>query len=204
MIESKYPWESWAAERKRTGIMGETSKAKSRRLRENWFEKYAPEQKSGIDIGCSDDPLNHTFRRWDIQFGDGDATFMEGVPNGVFHSVYASHVLEHLIHPAKAIERWYDILSPGGHLTIVVPHRDLYEKRRVLPSNWNHDHKYFWLPEEEDLPCTKSLRKEILKRIPNANIVSFRVIDDGYNYSLGKEEHPIGEYSIEAIIQKPF
>jgi hypothetical protein len=38
---------------------GETSKARERRLREGWFELFAPEQLNGIDIGCQHDPLNH-------------------------------------------------------------------------------------------------------------------------------------------------
>lgn len=195
-------FDAWTAERKKTGIMGETSKSRNRRLGEGWFEKYAPEHLSGIDIGCSDDPLNHTFRRWDVQFGDGDATFMEGVPNNLFQTVYASHILEHLVYPAQAIKRWYEICKPGGHVIIVAPHRDLYERRRILPSQWNHDHKYFWLPDKEDLPCTKSLKKEILFAVPSANIVSFRVLDEGYNYSMGNHEHPVGEFSIEAIVRK--
>ena len=144
-MAEKDPWEAWTEERKRTGIMGETSKARERRLKEGWFDKYAPEGLSGIDLGCSDDPLNHTFRRWDIQFGDGDATIMEGIPDNTFQTVYASHLLEHVRYPSLAIKKWFDILKPGGHLIICVPHRDLYEKKRFPPSNWNHDHKCFWL-----------------------------------------------------------
>ncbi len=45
---------------------GETRKAHARRLKEGWYEKYAPSDKSGIDIGCQYDPLNETFRRYDI------------------------------------------------------------------------------------------------------------------------------------------
>lgn len=196
-------WEAWTRERRRTGIMGETSKARKRRDREQWDLLYAPFDLSGIDIGCSDDPLNHTFRRWDIAFGDGDATEMAGIPPNQFYTVYASHVLEHLHFPRRAIQRWYEILMPGGHLIICVPHRDLYERKRFLPSNWNHDHKSFWLPDDEDPPCTKCLRKEILEAVPNADIVSYRVLDEGYDYSLPKDHSAIGEFSIEAIVRKP-
>lgn len=195
-------WEMWMQERKSKGIMGETSKARNRRLREGWFEKYAPADKTGIDIGCQDDPLNHSFRRFDIVFGDGDATEMIGVPENSFNTTYASHVLEHLNYPRRAIKRWYDITAPGGHLIICVPHRQLYEKKKMLPSRWNHEHTYFWLPDVEEPPCTKSLLNEITSAIPNANIVSLRTIDEGYDYSLDAETHPVGEFSIEAIIRK--
>lgn len=195
-------WETASLDMEQKNYRGETGKSRNRRLKENWFEKFAPENQTGIDIGCNDDPLNETFRRYDVIFGDGDATNMVGVPDNVFHTVYASHVLEHLQFPQKAIRRWYQILKPGGHLIIVVPHRDLYEKKRFPPSNWNPEHKYFWLPEDEDPPATKNLKKEVLLAIPNANIVQFRVLDDGYDYSLENNEHAIGEFSIECIVKK--
>lgn len=181
--------------------MGEVSKAYNRRVRENWFEKYCPEDKSGIDIGCQHDAINHTFRRWDIIFGDGDATFMEGVPDNKFWTVHASHVLEHVHDPVMAIQNWYRILKTGGNLIILVPHRDLYEKKLELPSNWNGDHKSFWLPETAEAPHTRSLKHTIFEAIPNAEIILFRILDEGY-YSESALTHSLGEYSIEAIIRK--
>jgi len=202
MENNRPSWLKLEIDREEKGYVGETGKALPRRLRENWFEKYAPSDQTGIDLGAQKDPLNHTFRRFDFVYGDGDATYMKGVPDESFFTVYASHILEHLQYPHIAIKRWFDILKPDGHLIIVVPHRDLYEKKKFLPSNWNPEHTYFWLPDQEEPPCTKSLKKEILSAIPNANLVSFRVLDEGYDYSLSEHEHAIGEYSIEAIIQK--
>lgn len=181
--------------------MGETAKARSRRLRENWFETYAPERLPGIDIGCQRDPLNHTFRRWDVIFGDPDATWMEGVPDSIFFTVYASHVLEHVVDPVSAIKNWYRILMKGGHLIVCVPHRDLYEKKNDLPSRWNHEHKTYWLPEKSEPPCTLGLRSTILKAIPNARIVKLSVLNEGF-VDPGPEKHSAGEYAIEAIIKK--
>lgn len=180
---------------------GETWKAYKRRLNEGWFDKYAPEDKPGIDIGCQYDALNSTFRRWDIAFGDGDAEFMEGIKDETFYTVYASHILEHINNPKEALRNWFRILKPGGHLIIMVPHRDLYEKRKTLPSQWNGEHKWFWLPDESETPCTISL-KDLIKTLPNSNLVSLKTLDDGYDYSLPINAHPIGEFSIEAIIKK--
>jgi len=75
-------------------------------------------------------------------------------------------------------------------------------KKQFPPSNWNQDHKYFWLPDREEMPGTKNLKKEILSAVPAAAIVSFRVIDEGYDHTLGKDEHPVGEFSIEAVVRK--
>lgn len=183
-------------------IKGETSKAALRRHQEGWFLKYAPENLSGIDIGCQHDPLNHTFRRWDIIHGDTDATAMDGVPDATFYTVYASHILEHLERPFDALRNWYRILKPSGHLVIVVPHRELYEGKRSLPSNWNLEHKTFWLPDCNEPPCTLSLREAIQIAIPDGTIVDFRVQATGWSQP-PPNQHPQGEYSIEAIIRKP-
>jgi SAM-dependent methyltransferase len=182
---------------------GEIGKAHLRRLKENWYDTYCPEDKSGIDIGCQHSAINETFRRWDIIFGDGDATLMETVSDDKFWTVHASHILEHLDDPVTALKNWYRILKPGGNLIVLVPHRDLYERKEAPPSNWNFEHKSFWVPESSDRPGTNGLRETILKAIPEADIISFRVIDDGFDYSLPWNTHAVGEYSIEAIIRKP-
>lgn len=180
---------------------GETWKAKKRREREGWFEQYAPPDQPGIDIGCQEDELNEKFRKWDYIFGDGDATFMEGVEDNTYTTVYASHVLEHIADPVTAIQNWYRITKPGGHLIILVPHRDLYEKKTVLPSNWNPEHKWFFLPDRSDPPYTLGLNYLISLALPGANVVSFRVLDEGY-VEYPPNVHALGEYSIEAIIKK--
>lgn len=181
--------------------MGETAKAKKRRIKEGWFEKYAPEDKSGIDIGCQNDPLNDKFRKWDFIYGDSDATFMKGIEQESYFTVYASHVLEHLDDPVTAVRNWFKILKKGGHLIICVPHRDLYEKKKELPSNWNFEHKSFWLPEKGDNKDTYGLKDIVIKSIPNANIVSFRILDEGHTIK-EPSKHSDGEYAIEIIIKK--
>lgn len=180
--------------------MGETIKAFERRKRTRWFEKYAPDHLSGIDIGCGEDCLNATFRRWDLV--DGDATHMAGVPDGVFHTVYCSHILEHLQNYGVALKNWWRILKPGGNLIILVPHRDLYERVPEPPSNWNSDHKWFWLPDSSDHPKTVNFRAALESELlPNGRIVSFEVLKEGW-YSVPVNQHAPGEYSIEAIIRK--
>ena len=126
---------------------------------------------------------------------------MKGVSDNNFWTVHASHVLKHLHDPVTGIKNWFRILRPGGHLIICVPHRDLYEKKKTLPSRWNFDHKSFWLPEAEEPPDTRSLKGSILEAIPNANIVSFEVLKDSW-VPKPQNQHSCGEYSIEAIIKK--
>lgn len=179
----------------------ETHKSHQRRANEGWFARYTPAHATGIDIGCQHDPIQNGFRQWDYIFGDGDCTLMEGIGDNSHYTVYASHVLEHLEDPICAIRNWYRILMPGGHLIIVVPHRNLYEKRRTLPSRWNAEHKTFWLPFESEPPATFSLYGVIRQALAGADIVMIRILDD--NYQANGDDHPTGEYSIEAIVRKP-
>lgn len=190
----------YSAVGKNGSYAGETAKAHSRRLRENWYSKFAPPELSGIDIGCGIDPINDTFYKWDSIYGDGDVTFMDGVPDESFHTVYCSHVLEHLQDPVEAVKNWWRILKPGGHLIICVPHRDLYEQKKELPSNWNSDHKWFWLPQNFEPPYTLSLA-HIVGKGTERDFVLVRVLNEGYN-GVGLESHPSGEYSIETIVKK--
>ena len=187
-------------------VPGETWKAREHRLRTGWFDKYAPSDKSGIDIGCQKDFLNTTFRRWDLIFGDGDATYMDGVEDNSYHTVYCSHILEHLEYPVLAIKNWYRITKPGGHLIILVPHRDMYEKKESPPSKWNQEHKWFFLPYRDPhqsivAPSVLFLNSCILEAIPDADIVSYEVLSEGYIES-PPHVHSCGEYSIEAVVRK--
>lgn len=182
--------------------MAETSKAFARRQRTGFFEKYVPLDRPGIDIGCGNDPINQVFRQYDHLFGCGDATHCSNLPDNSFYTVLSSHTLEHLADPWSAVRNWYRITAPGGHLIVMVPHRDLYEKRKTLPSRWNGEHKHFYMPEEDEPPHTLGLRKLIREQIPSGEIVHFDVCDEGW-VDLGPNVHSCGEYSIECVVRKP-
>lgn len=178
----------------------ETVKASLRRKKSGWLDKYLPANAKGIDIGSGEAKVRSGYHCWDQIYEDGDATFMEGIPDEYFEVVYTSHLLEHLFDPHTGLRNWFRILKPGGHLIISLPHRDLYEKKKELPSWWNPDHKFFWLPDEEEPPDTLSLRKVIGEAIPEGEIIDITVRDD--YYKANGDMHPIGEFSIEAIINK--
>lgn len=182
----------------------ETAKARARRLREGFFDRFC--SGVGIDIGAGGmhgiplDPLFPDIRCWDL--GDGDATFMAGVPNEAFDFVYSSHCLEHIWNPWLALRNWWRILKPGGHLIVYVPHRDLYEKKRELPSRFNPDHKFFILPWHDDLPYTLGLGPLVLGAVgPGAALCKLAVCDEGWE-PVAPTDHSYGEYAIEMVVQK--
>ena len=177
----------------------ETAKSHDRRVREGWFGRYVSEPV--IDIGCGNDPLTPHAAKYDRMHGQEDAVFCREIPAEAFKTVYASHVLEHVWHPVVALQSWARILKPGGRIIVCVPHRNLYEKRQLLPSRWNGDHKLFFLPTECDPPHTFSLFETFRQALPTFEIELFRVLDDGYQEN--GTGHAGGEYSIEIIGRKP-
>jgi SAM-dependent methyltransferase len=186
--------------------MAETRKAHARRIASGFYEKYI--HGKGIDIGCGRidtydglDTISPTAFHHDKD--DCDATFMDIFPDDQFDYVYASHVLEHISDPVTAVKNWLRICKPGGVVIISVPHRDLYERKRTLPSRWNEDHKYFYLPQECDPPHTFSLAGVVNHACKGVQrtIESFEVIDSATNADR-PEEHNDGEFSIELIIRK--
>ena len=180
---------------------GETCKAHARRLREGWYAEHI--KAPCLDVGCWVDFLRPGFRctRWDQMYGDGDATILAGVKDESYQTVYCSHVLEHVRDPIAALRSWWRVLKPGGKLVVCVPHRDLYEGKLDLPSRWNGDHKSFWLPDTKRQGHLWGLRQAIAEAIPGGEVVSFRVLDEGHYYP-DSLVHPLGEFSIEAIVRK--
>ena len=119
--------------------MHETSKGLAPRARRGDFDRYL--KGVGIDVGAGDDPLvapHATIRAWDV--ADGDAGALRGVSPGSLDFVYSSHCLEHLDELSGALRRWAQVLKPGGHLYLVVPDFELYEKSR-WPSRFNDGHR---------------------------------------------------------------
>jgi len=177
--------------------VSETSKARARRMREGFFDTYC--RGHGIDIGFGGDLVVEGFRGWDAE--DGDATFLEGLDDEAFDTVYSSHCLEELPDPVTALRNWWRVLRKGGHLILYLPHRDLYEKRTKLPSRWNIDHKHFFLPFDDDAPDTIGVVPLIRRTLEGCEVVSVKVCDEGHTIT-DPEVHSDGEYSIEAVARK--
>lgn len=189
----------------------ETSKSQARRAQENWFDRFAPAYKPGLDIGCGVDPLHtEAVLWWQVDQGFTEGEVAQGrktradasalpFDSGAFYTVYTSHLLEHVVDPAAAIREWWRVLAPGGHLIIVVPHRDLYEYQSRLPSRWNGDHKTMWLPTRSDgEKDTVGLLELVEATLPEAELRQLRVLDDNH-VPPTDDAQPSGEFSIEGI-----
>jgi SAM-dependent methyltransferase len=142
--------------------MWEQSKAAKRRFNEGAFHTRYFVGK-GIDIGGAPDPLwqyTSIFSRltrvepWDLE--QGDAQFMQGVPDDHFDFVHSSHCLEHMQDVRVALGNWVRIVKPGGYLIITVPDEDLYE-RGHWPSRYNADHKWSFTAYKPSSRMPKSI-----------------------------------------------
>jgi SAM-dependent methyltransferase len=182
----------------RAYIPGETSKAKKRRLKEGFFEKYT--KGKGLDIGFGGDPITSNVMGYD--FEHGDALYLDGLKSDEkFDFVYSSHCLEHMPNPGLALKKWWERVKKGGYLIIYLPHRDLFEKKKTLPSRYNQSHFHFYLPDKDEAPNTLGLRSLIEKSLSGYKIIYIKTCDEGYK-SNGPVIESEGEYSIEAVIKK--
>lgn len=175
----------------------ESAKAYERRCREGFFDKFC--QGSGLDIGYGGDLLASNCRGFDIE--DGDAQLLNGIDDNSYDFVYSSHTLEHMNDPSAALLNWWRVLKPGGYLIVYIPHRDLYEKRKELPSNWNSGHRKFFLPENDELPDTLGLIPLIASTLSGYEIQYWKTCSEGHTIT-DPEIHSDGEYSIEAVLKK--
>ena len=181
----------------RKPILAESSKCYQRRLREDFFHKYCNGR--GLDIGYGGDLVFHTAQGWD--FENGDAQYLKSLPDYGYDYVYSSHTLEHMINPSIALSNWWRVLKKGGYLIIYIPDRDLYEKKKTLPSNWNLDHKFFFTLEKNEPPCTIGINQLISEVLSDYVIIYSKVCSEGY-ISNGQSSHSSGEYSIEVVLEK--
>ncbi|TXG77596.1 class I SAM-dependent methyltransferase [Candidatus Dojkabacteria bacterium] len=187
--------------------MNETEKREKARFR-NFDSPFSPDKFSaflkdpGIDIGFSGGSRGGAnykpafgFTGVDLNYPGYDGLHLPFKTESL-KTVHASHVLEHIYDWEVVIGEWFRVLEVGGHLIINVPHQCLYEKQFKLPSEWNKDHKRFYMPSV--------LLSEIEMSLdPNTyRLIYCRDNDWDFNYELGPDDHSEGCYEIECVIQK--
>jgi len=171
--------------------MGETSKTNAIRG-EAFLKTYCAGRV--IDIGCGDELVVPDAEGFDL--ADGDANFIDELrEQDAYDCVHSAHCLEHMMDPQDAINRWWKLVKPGGHLIVVVPEEDLYEQGE-WPSRFNEDHKATfrlnrpttWSPVSYDM-------LELAKALPGGTVISSDVHDHEYNHAMVRKE-PEGMWSV--------
>jgi len=191
--------------------MYEQSKAAKRRLHQPAFlTRYFVGD--GLDIGAGPDglsryagvfPLMRSVRDWDME--DGDAQYLNGVPDESVDFVHSSHCLEHMGNPLVALKNWLRVLRPGGHLIATVPEEEMYE-RGHWPSRFNADHKWRFTAKNRPEPAPEGIQQLtwVLEWQENVELERFEVLqeffrpDDPNDQTMGS----VAECAIEFVLRK--
>lgn len=67
-----------------------------------------------------------------------EASSLDDVPEGRYDFVAASHVLEHIANPLRALSEWKRVLAPGGVLIVIVPDKRATFDRRREYTTFDH------------------------------------------------------------------
>ena len=186
-------------------MAGETSKTNKIRPA-IFFEKYC--QGSILDIGGGISSVTPGAEVFDLEHGDAQK-ILEYLEPESFDCVYSSHCVEHMLDARAAIEQWWALTSPGGHMIIVVPDEDLYEQG-VWPSMFNSDHKYTFAISKEKSWSPASINiDQMLSSLDRAKIISIELQDDGYDYNLNKKvispfKHSLWNYKKDKGVKRMF
>ena len=180
--------------------VGEEARKNFSRWREDGFiERFLSGEKV-LDIGFQGyldevHPITPKAIGIDLEYPGYDGRtlpFDEGSQDAVF----VSHCLEHIEDYRTVIADWFRVLRVGGHLIIAVPHQYLYERKLMLPSRFNLDHRRFYTPG--------SLMREIEESLdPMSYRVRMLVDNDrGFDYDIPPEQHAGGCYEILFVAEK--
>lgn len=78
--------------------------------------------------------------------------------NGAFELVYSAHSLEHHKSPLKTLQKFYELLKPGGTLFIALPNLNSYTLQN-LPM----EHLYFSFPPHVNYFSARSFEKTLCR-----------------------------------------
>lgn len=150
----------------------------------------------GIEVGCnSEDTILPGCIGFTIGTPHYDGLHLP-IPTGSVDYVYSSHCLEHMNDAISAIREWWRVVKHGGHIVMVVPHRDLYEKKMEMPSRFSGEHMRFYTP------ASLLLDIEIALQVNSYRIRHLCDNDDGFDYEIPDEVHSKGSYEVEVVVEK--
>ena len=68
----------------------------------------------------------------------GEGGELDFIESGSYDAVLTSHVLEHLANPIGALAEWLRVMRPGGHMLIVLPHKEGCADHRRATTSLEH------------------------------------------------------------------
>lgn len=96
----------------------------------------------GVD-SCKDTELFGIAMRPEIRCDVGDPQAVADTFQSLsVDAIFSSHCLEHIEDYRAALAAWWDIIKPGGHLVLYLPHRELYPNIGTYGANPDHKHDF--------------------------------------------------------------
>ncbi len=184
----------------------ETAKATRRRQKDPFYNDVFVGHI--LDIGAGNDPLaESSFPKitkvtpWDIQ--NGDAQYLDKLPDSFFDTVYSSHCLEHMVSPEIAVKNWLRVLKINGMILVSVPDEQMYESvygNLIWPSRHNTDHKWTF---RDDRKKTHQKSLCLSDLFLSAEILRLQRITEHYD-PLRADDQTLGlaECAIEIVAKK--
>jgi SAM-dependent methyltransferase len=79
-----------------------------------------------------------------------DASDLSIIPDGTYDFVLASHVMEHIANPLRALQEWKRVLRPAGTVLVVLPHMAATFDHRRHFTSFDHIEADFRANTQED------------------------------------------------------
>lgn len=115
---------------------------------------------------------------------------------GAYDVVVVDRILQRETDYRAAVRSWFAATKVGGHLVIAVPHAFLYDRRSVLPAQWDR--------RQRRLYTAATITSEIEEALePNSyRIRLVRDDDTHYDYAAPAEEEPVGACDVVVVLEK--
>lgn len=176
-------------------VGAESQKTFKEKVVNGFFQKFMQGNGCEIGYGSKNETILPFCDGFDLNTPGYDGRVIP-VVDGYYDYLYSSHCLEHIIDWHYALFEWMRVIKKGGFLIILVPHRDLYEKKLEMPSQFSGEHVRFYTP---------AILLTQIEWIYNINTYRIRHLkdnDEGYIYTDPPNVHGKGQYEIECVVQK--
>lgn len=106
-----------------------------------------------------------------------DATDISLVSNGAYDFLFASHCLEHIANPLKALYEWLRIIKTNGHIILILPEKSCcFDHKRTVTSFGTLLTQYERNVGEDDLSTLPEILRnhDLSMDLPAGNFEQFR------------------------------
>jgi len=163
----------------------------------------------GIDVGCGLNKIHSSAIGIDKRMSPSDFGYPFGAQiraegdhltwfaKESLDFVFSSHCLEHFADPLLALSEWHRVLKRGGHLVLILPHKQRYPV--VGSPGANGDHKRDFLPQDAKDGLEKVGSFEIIR----TDTLMERLKDNPWATSeAGRYGHKTLNFSFEVVARK--